>query len=332
MKVITVDRRSAVLTRSSLACLSGVASINLTGGCAHGCVYCYTRGYSNYPGQDAIRFYANTPKKLAAELAARRRHPEVVYFSPASDLFQPVPEVLDLAWATLKLLLESRIPVAFLTKGKIPSRHMRLLAEYAPLVRAQIGLITLDEPLRKTFEPNAAPCSVRIDQARALTDAKIATTGRLDPILPGLTDSDDAFEQICSRFRNAGINSLAAGVLFLRPAILHSLKRNLKDPSLRKSLLEAFNSATRLPIHAENSSVTALPADQRQAIFDRLSAVARRHDIRVYPCACKNPDIASGGCHIAGQLPEGSGGDPQLELFDRSPRKTNPRVSSTRGL
>ncbi len=127
MKVEPVQRKSAILTPSSLACLSKVATINLTRGCAHRCAYCYTRGYRSYPAEDTVGLYVNTAAKLSDELDRKRRLPRLVYFSPSSDLFQPVPEVLDLAFEVLEILLQRGVAVAFLTKGAIPGRHMRLL-------------------------------------------------------------------------------------------------------------------------------------------------------------------------------------------------------------
>lgn len=44
--VLPAVRKTRVLTPSSLACLAHMPTVNLTAGCAHGCLYCYTRGYS----------------------------------------------------------------------------------------------------------------------------------------------------------------------------------------------------------------------------------------------------------------------------------------------
>ncbi len=145
MSVVLVQRKSDVLCRSSLACLADVASINLTTGCAHGCLYCYSLGYANTPQDASVHVYANTATKLREELRRKRNLPRAVYFSPSSDLFQPVREVLDLALEVLSVLFEHRIRVSFLTKGRIPAEHMALLQAHAPLVEAQIGLITLEE-------------------------------------------------------------------------------------------------------------------------------------------------------------------------------------------
>jgi DNA repair photolyase len=312
MKIECVERKSAILSKSSLACLSGVASINLTSGCAHQCVYCYTQGYATHPGSGVVRLYANSLEKLRAELRHKRRPPEVVYFSPACDLFQPNRQVLALAWEVLNILLQEQIRIAFLTKGVIPDRHYQLLCDHAPLVRAQVGLIALNKNLCQLFEPHAALPDVRLTQAKALRACGIEVTGRVDPILPGLTDSPNALEEICSAFQESDVTALAAGILFLRPAITHSLKKNVRNKKILQTLLGAFAHGSQLPIHAANSTVVALPADARREIFGRLSTIAARHGITVHPCACKNPDIVDGCCHIAGHWPQS---DPQIKLF-----------------
>ncbi len=168
--------------------------------------------------------------------------------------------------------------------------------------------------MQAACEPGAAPPRVRLDQARELLAAGVAASGRLDPILPGVTDDDESFRDLSSAFSEAGISSVAASLLFLRPAIVQSLKKNVRDPQILAPLLDAFESKTRLAIHAEKSSVTALPVDIRRGIFERLSPIAARHGIKVHICACKNPDIADGNCQIAGRWPTVTDG-PQLDLF-----------------
>ena len=313
VQVIRTDRKSAVLSPSNLACLARIPTVNLTAGCAHGCLYCYTRGYSSYPGQDRIVLYANTLAKLRAELSTRRKRPAAVYFSPSSDVFQPVPEVLDLAYEILRFLLNERVGVAFLTKGKIPERHMELLAAGATGVHAGIGLITLDEALSRKFEPRAASPAVRLAQAKALVEAGAGTVIRMDPILPGLTDDMASTKALCEAVADIGAKEIAASVLFLRPAVVESLKRRLDTGTLRR-LLTSFDSSVRLGIHAERSAVTATSAERRSRIYSRLEETAGEYGITVRLCACKNPDIAAGSCGIAGQWPD-STGPTQQRLF-----------------
>ncbi|MBU4272337.1 MAG: hypothetical protein KKA28_10805 [Planctomycetes bacterium] len=316
IEVLHEERKSAVLTPSSLACLAHMPTINLTAGCAHQCRYCYTRGYSTHPGEGKIRFYTNTLTKLRAELARKRKKPVAVYFSPSSDPFQPVPDVLEMAYDIFTFLLDAGIGVAFATKGMIPERHRALLASHAALVRGQIGLITHNARIATAFEPNAASPEVRLAQTAELLAAGIAIESRMDPLLPGLTDDEDSLDGLCRALASAGVRRVAASVLFLRPAVIWSLRRHVTDPTMLQPLLDAFVVKEKMRIHAGKSVVFSLPEKNRRAILGRLGAVAKRHGITVQFCACKNPDIASGTCNIAGRWDESAGGSRQLSLYE----------------
>ena len=217
IQVIPVERKPAVLTPSSLACLAHTPTVNLTAGCAHECRYCYARGYLTHPGEGNIRFYTNTFAKLREELRRKRKKPTTVYFSPSSDPFQPVPEVLDMAYDVFRFLLESEIGVAFVTKGRIPERHRNLLAAHAPLVQGRIGLISLDPGTAAAFEPHAATPEVRLAQAAELIGAHVAVEARLDPILPGVTDATDCLEPLCAALARIGVRRIAASPHFSPP-------------------------------------------------------------------------------------------------------------------
>ena len=314
-QVIPTERKSAVLTPSSLACLAHIPTVNLTAGCAHDCRYCYARGYLTHPGEGKVGFYVNTLAKLRVELPRKRKKPATVYFSPSSDPFQPVPEILNMAYDVFSFLLESGIGVAFVTKGRIPERHRNLLAAHAPLVQGRIGLTTLDAAIATAFEPHAATPEVRLGQAAELIGAGVPVDARLDPILPGLTDGADCLEPLCAALADIGVRTIAASVLFLRPAVIGSLRRHVEDKLMLNRMLACFAGAELLAIHAGNSRVSALPAWARLEIMDRLKSIADRHGLEVLVCACKNPDISSGSCHISGRWPPAARTASQLGLF-----------------
>ena len=314
-QVIPTERKSAVLTPSSLGCLTRVPTVNLTAGCAHECRYCYARGYQTYPGEGKIRLYRNTLANLREELRRKRKRPARVYFSPSSDPFQPVPEVLSMAYDVFRFLLESEIGVAFVTKGRIPERHRNLLAAHAPLVEGRIGLITLDPAVAAAFEPGAAAPEVRLAQMAELIDAGVAVEARLDPILPGVTDGPDCLEPLCAALAGIGVRRVAASVLFLRPAVIGSLRRRVEDKRLLKRMLDCFADSEPLAIHGAGSRVRAIPALARLEIMERLKSVAHRHGLEVLVCACKNPDISSGPCHTSGRRRPPVRGCRQLALF-----------------
>ncbi len=314
-QVIRVERKSAVLTPSSLACLARVPTVNLTAGCAHECCYCYARGYLTHPGEGKVRVYTNTLAKLRDEVRRKRKKPAMVYFSPSSDPFQPIPEVLEMSYDVFKFLLESEIGVAFVSKGRIPERHRNLLAAHARLVQGRIGLITLDWSIADAFEPGAAKPEVRLAQAAELIGAGVAIEARLDPILPGISDGEDCLEPLCAALARIGVRKLAASVLFLRPAVIGSLRRHVKDKPMLNRMLDHFADRESLAIHAGNSRVTALTASARLEILERLKSIAHRYGLEVLVCACKNPDISSGSCHISGRWQPALRADRQLGLF-----------------
>ena len=303
-----------MLTPSSLACLAHVPTVNLTAGCAHECRYCYARGYLTHPGDGKVTFYTNTLAKLRDELRRKRMNPTTVYFSPSSDPFQPAPEVLDMAYDVFRFLLESGIGVAFVTKGQIPQRHRNLLAARAPLVQGRIGLITLDPGIAAAFEPGAATPEVRLAQAAELIAAGVPVEARLDPILPGVTDGADCLEPLCEALARIGVRKIAVSVLFLRPAVIGSLRRHVEDKLMLNRLLDRFAGAEPLAIHAGNSRVRALPTSARLEIIERLKSIADRYGLEVLVCACKNPDISAGSCHISGRWPGATRGESQLGL------------------
>jgi DNA repair photolyase len=298
--VIEVYRKSAILAPSSIACLSHIPTINLTSGCAHGCLYCYTRGYSTYPGEGKVILYKNILNKIRAELAHKHVKPTAVYFSPSSDLFQPVPAALELGHRVLELLFSENIGVAFLSKGVIPEKTIELLLSNADKVRAQVGIITLDENIRRMFEPDAASLNVRIEQMAKLIAGGIAVEARLDPILPGLTDTPDVLNPLFSTLVKVGVRRAAASVLFLRPGVVGSLKQNLHNDKILLTLLGFYRDAKRLAIHAERSSVIALPPATREEIYGRVRSAAEKVGIELLICACKNPDLDHGTCNIGG--------------------------------
>ena len=262
-----------------------------------------------------VTFYTNTLAKLREELRRKRNMPTTVYFSPSSDPFPPVPEVLDMAYDVFRFLLESEIGVAFVTKGRIPERHRKLLAAHAPLVQGRIGLITLDPRIAAAFEPVAATPEMRLTQAAELIGANIPVETRLGPILPGVTDDADCLGPLCAALAGVGVRTLAASVFFLRSAVVGSLRRRVEDKPMLGKLLNSFADSERLAIHAGNSRVSALPASARLEIMERLKSIAHRYGLEVLVCAGKNPDISSGSCHISGRWPPAVRGGNQLGLF-----------------
>jgi len=313
VNVVRAERKSSVLSASSLACLANIPSINLTSGCAHGCIYCYACGYSNFPGKNEVIIYKNILEKLKTELLRKRKKPVAVYFSPSSDIFQPIPELNEISHAVLEFLLSEGIGISFLTKGRIPEKTLNLLLDHADKIKAQMGIITFDDNIRGMFEPNAASIDVRLAQMAKMISGGIAVELRLVPILPGITDTLASIEQLFHTISAIGVNYAAISTLFLRPAVATSLKDSISDKEILGGLLDLYKGSMRMNVHAAHSSVIPLPLKNRQEIYSHFRQVASRYQIELSVCGCMNPDIG-GVCNIAGKWLTN---EPQSCLFNQ---------------
>ena len=291
MKLLLKERKSNVLSPSTLKCLNKAPTLNLTAGCAHLCMYCYARGYSNYPGDETIVLYSNLAEKLESELARKRKTPEFVYFSPSCDAFQPVKQVLDSTYSLMALLLRKGIGVRFLTKGSIPNKFITMFKSHSNIVQANIGITTLNRQLQKLIEPHAATPNARLKNIRSLTDIGILPEIRLDPLIPGLTDSVDNLDLLLKTLGGSGIKNVGLNYLFLRPIISKNIRNALGNTKALKKISQAFCNIIDLKLLASKSRVKALNLHFRQKQYKSISLLARRYGIKTYVCGYKNPDV-----------------------------------------
>jgi DNA repair photolyase len=310
--VVVCERKSPVLTPSSIPCLRRLPTINITAGCALACTYCYIQGYSGYPGSGRVLLYENTPELVAQELMRKRKRPRRVYFSPSSDAFQYLPRVQAVSLRTMTVLLEAGVEVAFLTKGFVTPPFLRLFGRFPQKVFAQIGITTLDRALWRQFEPRTAPPKMRLEFIRSLLDVGVETTARLDPLIPDISDTSENLSLLLERLAAAGIREAAASYLFLRPAISSRLSAQLdclrdSSVSLARWSIQAFadgGSCGRMINFAE-----------RERRFANIQQLAHRVGVQVRVCRCKNPEFAEAGCHIAGPDNPASNAGIPLPLF-----------------
>ena len=309
VEVVVRRRRSPVLTPSSLPCLRRIPTINITEGCALGCTYCYIQGYSHYPGVNRIVLFENTPELIAKELGRRRRKPRRVYFSPSSDAFQYLPQVQEVSFRAMTVLLSAGVGVSFLTKGFVTQRFLDLFAEHAALVFAQIGVTTLDLSLWRLSEPRTAPPEMRVATAQSLIRLGVRTSVRLDPLIPDVTDTPERLLPLLEALSSAGVREAAASYIFVRRGA-------------GEDVIGRFRAAAGTPYDTQRWPYQAfdgrrrggrmIDRDERARRFTRLEALGASVGIRVRPCRCKNPELADRECGIAGpSAPNESGTPPQ---------------------
>ncbi|KKO20951.1 MAG: radical SAM protein [Candidatus Brocadia sp.] len=291
MQINFIERKGHVLTRSTLKCLSQVASINPTLGCIHQCVYCYARGYSMYPGDGNVLVYGNMPEKLKRELTTRRKLPDYVFFSTTCDVLQPIPQVLRVTYELMSTLLEHGVGINLLTKGRIPLKFLELFSRYRKLVHIQVGITTVDRNIQKKIEPFAATPQERLLNIKRLCEIGIVPEVKLDPLIPGVTDTESNATALFWEIQGFGIHSACMNYLFLRPQIKKNLCKALRNTPFLQKILSYYQTGMPLNLLAERSRVTALAVEYRRQAYENISRWAKDFGIDAYVCGCKNPDI-----------------------------------------
>ena len=78
---------------------------------------------------------------------------------------------------------------------------------------------TLDDDLRRTFEPGAAPIEARFNLLKKAKKLGMSTGIYALPVLPGLSDQPEAIDRLVERGAQVGVDFIAFGGLTLRPVI-----------------------------------------------------------------------------------------------------------------
>ncbi len=196
-------------------------SINPYRGCEHGCAYCYARPGHEMLGMNAgldfetrilVKYHA--PDLLRAELGREGWRGELIAMSGVTDCYQPAEREFRLTRGCLEVMREAHQPVGIITKNALVTRDLDLLASLAAdrLTHVFVSLTTLDADLARTMEPRTAAPEARLRAMRELSAAGVPVGVMVEPIIPGINDSE--IPAILRAARAAGARS--AGYLLVR--------------------------------------------------------------------------------------------------------------------
>lgn len=284
-------------------------TVNPTRGCLHQCTYCFARNSHTYLNLDSGRDFdtqivvkTNIVDVLRRELARRSWRREPVAMGTNTDPYHRAEGRYRLMPGIIRALTESGTPFSILTKGALLRRDLRLLAETSRSVTVGIGisLAFTDTALQQSVEPGAPPPRARLDLIRAVRDAGLACGVMAMPILPYLTDGDEALDDLFGAVAEAGATGITAGALHLRTGAREWYLRWLADH--RPQLVGRYR---RL-----YAGAAYVPGEYREWLAERTAAAAERHGLEprarfIRPEA--SPDLDEGRWRDSGSRsgPEG---------------------------
>jgi len=201
-------------------------TVNPYRGCSHACVYCFARKSHTYLDFDSgvdfdsqVVVKVNVAEVLRKEVhkASWQRHH--VALGTNTDPYQRAEGRYKLMPGIITALADSGTPFSILTKGTLLARDLPLLKEAGRSVPVSMGisLALLDEQLAATIEPGTPAPRARLALISKLRDAGLPCGVMAMPILPWLSDSEEALDALFAALAAAGASSVTAGALYLRP-------------------------------------------------------------------------------------------------------------------
>jgi DNA repair photolyase len=248
--------------------------------CAHGCAYCDGRAERYFIEGEFDRdivIRSNIATVLERELGGQRERGFVFIGSGVSDAYQPPEAEENLMRSCARLLADRALPATVLTKSHLALRDLDVWSEVnrkAGFV-FMVSLMTLDDDLRRIFEPRAGSIDERLDALSAFKAQGCAIGVAAMPFLPGLSDGDEQFRALAERLGAIGVEFVLPGGLTLRPGrqkqfFLETLR------SFRPDLLPLYQR-----LYAEDRPSGAPLSQYGESMHRRAAAVFLDADIPI---------------------------------------------------
>ncbi|MES2463721.1 MAG: radical SAM protein [Armatimonadota bacterium] len=187
--ITRIEVRSVLTAQNRNSSLPCDFTINPFRGCLFGCTYCYASKFiHDDAGKKADWGHWIEIKQNAVDALQRESHKlqgKTVFFSSATDPYQPIELRLGLTRALLEVLLAAfpeRVHIQ--TRSPHVVRDIDLFQRFGDTLTVGISVPTDSDVVRKAFEPRAPSISRRLKAAKQLRDAGIRTTASVAPLLP----------------------------------------------------------------------------------------------------------------------------------------------------
>ncbi len=226
-----LEVRSILNKTTSKRRLSLAYSINPYRGCEFACRYCYARYTHEFLGpkdspeykdpnlfERLIFLKENAAWLLEQELRTHNPADEIA-IGTATDPYQPIERTAKLTRSLLEVLArQSGLRIGIVTKSKLIERDIDLLTEISRrnTLVLHLTITTPDAALARILEPRAPRPDLRFAAVKRLREAGLTAGILCSPLLPGITDTPEALDQMAARASQARASFFAAEPLFLK--------------------------------------------------------------------------------------------------------------------
>jgi len=224
--------------------------INPYVGCMHKCQYCYAVFMKKFTGHtepwgDFVDVKMNAPLVLVRQLKRLKKKSDIL-FGTVCDAYQPLEKRYRITRQCLEKLIGHPHAVSILTKSPLVMEDLDLLKQLHD-VEVGFTIVTLDDKVRRVFEPGTSPPEKRLHATSVLQQHNIRTWIFVAPVLPYFTDQASMLRKIMTRARNAGTRYILFDTLNPYPKVWHNVNRLVKKhfPKALSSFREYHDNRNR---------------------------------------------------------------------------------------
>lgn len=260
--------------------------LNVYHSCTHGCIYCYgqvfwrdktpkkspgnlittSRFSEEYRGNAAFKSLENDMKRLK-----NKNMVLPICLSPICDPYLPQENKNNYTRHVLELALKYYFPVLIMTKSDLVTRDKDLLENLNSVVA--LTITTADKEKAKRIEPFAPEPEKRLKAVKYLSDT-ISTSVRIDPILPGFTDSEEELEKLVEKSEKAGAKHITSSVLKISAKCFNRITSAL--PEFADYYKKIYINYQTPYFHA--------PLELRKEIIGRIKKITEEHGLTFGSC------------------------------------------------
>jgi DNA repair photolyase len=270
----TLEVRSILNKTVSKRGLRFAYSINPYRGCEFGCKYCYARythefmapkpaaneegtlnasvstamGFRDPVAFERIIFLKQNAAWLLEQELKKIDPALEIALGTATDPYQPIERRARITRSLLEVFArKSGFRLGIVTKSRLIERDIDLLVEIARrnTLAVHVTITTPDAKLARLLEPRAPRPDLRFQAVKRMREAGIVAGIFGSPLLPGITDTEEALDDMARRAAAVGASFFSAHPLFLKPCSRPTYLSFVREhfPSLEADYAKRFATA-----------------------------------------------------------------------------------------
>jgi DNA repair photolyase len=253
-------------------------TINPYRGCEFACKYCYARYTHEFMEmRDGVDFERKIYVKQQAAWLLRRdlkkvKRGEEIAIGTATDPYQPAEKRFEVTRSILEeFVLHRGFEIGIVTKSDLVLRDvdvLRRVSEQNELF-VNVTVTTLDTKLARILEPRAPRPDLRLKAVKELNLAGVRAGVICAPVVPGITDSPAALDELVKATKEVGGRYIYANPLFLKPC-----SANIFLPFLEKEFPELVEDYRKR--YANKAFVSKVYAKR---LSDLIAALRKKHGV-----------------------------------------------------